>query len=243
MGLSRIGAGLEELAMTLLSISRKARFAQAGVAAVALAAAAFGLHGYGRPPKAVPGVQAFVGIDDSVGVEPHLGQETNLLAALNGHLDPDRDRLTLLRVNFVTTEFFDDPAPESGGQLRDLLAYTFHARPAHHGTRPSLFFDEVARSASWRAGPCVVVLLGDGDQDFASPQEEAALRAAGRALADNPHVKDVVICGISPANRAAWHRRFSALDVSNRLHLMPLDQAALDKISASVAAAGATSGG
>lgn len=202
-----------------------------------LATASMCLPGCSPPPHSAPDVHIFEGIDDSVGMEPHLGQETSLLVALSSRLDPGSN-LTLFRVNFITNEFFNDPPPRSSGELRDLVVHTFRTRPARDGTRPLFFFREVARRAVQEPKPTVILFLSDGDQDFSAPQEEAGLQAAGRSLAANPHIKDVILCGMSPENWAAWRRRFSGLDATGRLHPAPLDQAALNKISAYITAAG-----
>ena len=193
-------------------------------------------------PRATPGVHTYAGVDDSVGMEPHLGQETNLLTALNGRLDPDKDFLTLLRVNYAATEFFNDPPPDSTEELRGLLLRTFRARPARDGTRPAQFFREIARRTAHETRTTVVVYLSDGDQDFPAAQEEPALQSAGKSLAGTPNVKAVILCGASPENWAAWRRRFAMLDDSGRLHLVPLDRGALNKISAYITAAGCRSG-
>jgi hypothetical protein len=186
---------------------------KSALAAAAIVGLIVTLMGCSRTPGPLSRVHAYVGIDTSSGTRPRLAAFAALAARLaGGRLEPDRDQLTLLTVCDTTREFSDGPAPESQTVIQQTIVRAVQTPPAHRGTRPALFWSEVARRVDAEtASRVVVVLLSDGDNDDMTPDSRAAIRAAAKRLAASDHVAAVAVIGVNPENRACLRDCFAPL--------------------------------
>lgn len=166
-------------------------------------------------------LRVFAGIDTSVGARAHLAGYALVVSEAAEVLRPGLDTLTLYRVDRRTAEFSDRPAAGDAEATLAAIADEVRHPPAGPRTLPEGFWATVQkRAASGSEGNVVIVLASDGDNDNQSAASKRALRAAGSALARNPRVRAVVLCGVSSANRAYLRDCFAALDERRRLHIL-----------------------
>ena len=174
------------------------------------------------PPRGPVGVLVGLDASDSVraqheGQSPLLGASVNLVAQLGETLDPNRDRLTVFRVDSQTQEFYDAKAPRDPEAFHHTVIQRMKPRPRRGGTFPARFWAEVARRAQGASRPVAVLYAGDADNDDFTAAALDAMRRAGLALGKNPRVAAVYICGANPKNWAGLRRVFAPL--GDRLHL------------------------
>lgn len=179
------------------------------------------------PPRGP--VNVMVGLDASKSVRvaqegrtPLLGAGVNLVAQLGETLDPDRDHLTVFRVDWRTQEFFDATAPSDPEAFQHTVIEQMKPLPQREGTFPALFWVEVARRAEEAPHPVAILFTGDADNDDLSEASLRAMRAAGVALGKNPRVVAVYISGANPKNWARLRDIFAPL--GKRLHLQEPSQ-------------------
>lgn len=204
-----------------------------GAAGLALGAAlALLAGGCGRPAStAGAGRHVYAGLDTSASWRPFLGMSATLCARQALGLDP-RDRLTLYRLDSSTREFSDGPAPESGDRLQRTIVSEAGAVSGTPGTFPARFWTAAAERAEGDAGPVLVEIFSDGDNDDESAQSASAMRAAARRLASNPHVAGVWVFGAEPRNWAALRSEFAPL--GDRFHLCSPPEMTADRVASAV---------
>lgn len=210
----------------------------AGLAALALIAG-----GCGHPaPSASPtlsmspaggaGVSSchvYAGLDTSASCRAYLGLSATLCTRQALGLDPDRDRLTLYRLDSTTHEFFDAYAPESGDRLQRTIVTEVSSVSGTRGTFPALFWTAAAARAEADAGPVTVEIFSDGDNDDQTAESAATIRAAARRLAANPRVSGVWVFGAEPRNWATLRAAFAPM--GDRLHLCAPPDMTVDRVN------------
>ena len=159
-----------------------------------------------------------IGWDTSRGYRPHLPDAATRGGALAAQFDPDSDTATMYRIDCDSHCIYEGPAPESAESAMDTLNCELAPLPKHDGTRPALFFTEVCKHIQADRQDVILILFGDADNDDGSAQAKTALCKAGKALADNPHVRGVVFADVSAGNRDAIERQFGAL--GSRLRIL-----------------------
>lgn len=199
-----------------------------GVARLAIALCGLSLYGCGAQPSG-PGVSILAGFDTSGSMRPRLAAAALAGSRLAGRLDPDRDTLTLYRVDRETQEFHDGPAPDSGAGLQREIVTALGREPARPGTFPALFWAEMARRAKAETHPVAVILFSDGDNDDQRPGAAQAIRRAAADMAANPRITSVAVCGVSPGNRAALREAFAPL--GGRFELLNLSEADVQRLA------------
>lgn len=196
----------------------------AALAVVAVAATGFFALPRRAPEPPRGPVVVFTGLDgsDSVreqsqGQAPLLGAGVNLVALLGEVLDPNRDRMTVFRVDWQVREFYDGHAPRDPEAFHHTLIQHMKPRPERSRTLPALFWVEVARRAQDAAHPVAILYAGDADNDDLTAASLDTMRRAALALGKNPRVVAVYICGANPKNWAGLRAVFAPL--GDRLHL------------------------
>ena len=197
-----------------------------------LALAALGPLLAGCAPRAVARRHLFAGFDTSGSMRPRLAAAAATGARLAGRLDPDRDELTLYRVERDTQELRDGPAPDSGTAMQQEVVAELARPAARPGTFPVRFWAEVARRIRAERRPAAVVLFSDGDNDDGQPEAAQAIRAAAADLSANPAVRLVAVCGVSPENRAALRAEFAPL--GDRFELLDLSETDVERLAGQV---------
>ena len=182
--------------------------------------------GLGANPSAI---HLFAGVDTSGSFQPHLPEAADLLLGVTRRMVPGTDYLTVLELDRNSAEVYDNAVPDSTEILQDDLTNAFGSEPACGGTLPEDFFTDIAARVSSERDPCVITLTSDGDEDGVPAKAEPVLCHVGDVLADNAHVRAVVLIGIAPENRASWRHRFRALDAARRLFILNLDSSAVDE--------------
>lgn len=186
------------------------------------------LSGCGARSSA-PGVRVFAGFDVSGSMHPRLAAAALAGSRLAGRLDPGRDTLTLYRVDRQTEEFQDGPAPDSGAGLQREIVAALRKEPVRPGTFPASFWAETARRAKAETRPVSIILFSDGDNDDQRPEAAQAIRRAAADMAQNPHVTNVSVCGVSPGNRAALRDTFAPL--GGRFELLNLSEPDVQRLA------------
>jgi len=171
------------------------------------------------PREPQPPLHVFVGLDRSGSALPHLETFLRTVVEVGERLSPERDRLTCYRLDDGVREWYDGPAPADpeGFQLVAVQAVEREAR--QRGTRPGLFFQEVARRLAQEPADArvVVLCLWDGGDDDQSAAHQADARRALRALAADPRVVRVALVGLGDDTRIGLRERFA--DFGPRLAL------------------------
>lgn len=208
----------------------------AGKGGAALLAALALAGGCGTPPPpSVPARHLYVGLDTSASFRPCLGLAATLCARQALRLDPDRDRLTLYRLDSSTREFSDGPAPESGERLQRTIIAEVQSVSSTRGTFPARFWTAVAARVPGDAAPVAIEIFSDGDNDDQSRQAADAIRRAARALAADPHVESVSVLGAAPRNWATLRAEFAPL--GDRFHLCGPTELTMDQMDRALDAA------
>lgn len=184
--------------------------------------------GTAPPPPSVPARHLYVGLDTSASFRPCLGLAATLCARQALRLDPDRDRLTLYRLDSSTREFSDGPPPESGERLQRTIIAEVQGESATRGTFPARFWQAVAGRVQGDAAPVVIEIFSDGDNDDQTQQAADAIRRAARALAADPHVESVSVLGAAPRNWATLRAEFAPL--GDRFHLCGPTELTMDRM-------------
>lgn len=197
----------------------------------AVVAAACGTGCGHTPPAPAAARHLYVGLDVSGSAQ---GQKADFLAATVGvaeGLSPDDDKVTLLRLDRDTREFYDDPVRDTSLFATVLAEETTRPNPQSR-TLPAPFWQAVAERAEADGGAVWVCLLSDGDNDDLRPASWDDMARAAARLARNPHVRAVVIAGARPENWAQLRQCFGPLGA--RLHLLPPGQVKTDPLAASL---------
>ncbi len=149
-----------------------------------------------------------------------LGKSIIAAAKLSSQLDPNKDRLTLYRVDERLNEFYDQ-APLSRKEAMLTIARHVGRTSAYSGTYPAAYWREVARRALQEQGLIIICLWSDGDNDDMAASSRLVIQQAAQKLASNPRVIGVFVLGAkgTEENWAALRRDLGAL--GNRLHLVP----------------------
>lgn len=195
---------------------------------VVLAAVTCALYGCRSRTPERP-VYLIIGLDTSTGERESLGPAALLTARLAGRLDPEKDRLTVLRVGEVTEELYDDPARESAEELQRRLVTRLRSLARSAKTLPVSFWREAALRGDHGSASVAVVLFSDGNNAFNQRPELAEIHANAKRLEANPNVACVAIIGVDAASRAYLRDSFSNL--GDRLLLRGSDELDLDVIA------------
>lgn len=161
---------------------------------------------------------AFVGIDTSQSARSYLGAYALMSSQLAGRLVPQQDRLTLFRLDYYVQEFSDASVAGSREKIFQSMITQIKPGAQQGGTRPAVFWSEIARRAQAEQDRVIIVFFSDGDNDDPKPESKVALKTAAKALAKNPRVVSVVICGAEPRNWAQLRKCFDPL--GTRFHLI-----------------------
>lgn len=149
-----------------------------------------------------------VGYDTTGSDRAHLGAEVACFARETRDLYGVP--MTSYRLDDRCVEILDGPAPGRGDDLLRILKRELSHPPLHRGTRPSAFWALAASDVASTDGPAVVILTGDADDDYQSPQEQRQIAASARRIAANPQ-SVVEFLGIAPDNRERARQLFSQL--------------------------------
>lgn len=215
--------------------------AKIGVTTSLAAALALAAGGCGHPapptgapasPTGAPSCHVYAGLDTSASWRPFLGVSATLCARQGLRLDPDRDFLTLYRLDSSTREFSNGLAPESGEKIQRVIIHEVGAVSATHGTFPAKFWTATAARAKSDPGSVVVEIFSDGDNDDQSAQASSEIKTAARSLAANPHVSAVWIFGAEPRNWATLRTEFAPL--GDRFHLCSPPEMTIDRVASAL---------
>jgi hypothetical protein len=205
-------------------------------AALALVAGGCGhpapLAGAPAPLAGAPSCHVYAGLDTSASWRPFLGVSATLCARQALHLDPDRDFLTLYRLDSSTREFTNGSAPESGEKIQRVIIHEVGAVSATRGTFPAKFWTAAAARAKSDPGSVVVEIFSDGDNDDQSAQASSEIKTAARSLAANPNVSAVWIFGAEPRNWATLRTEFAPL--GDRFHLCSPPEMTIDRVASAL---------
>ena len=211
-------------------------FAFPAAALTSITALALLAGGCGQPPSSASSAAGahhlYVGLDTSGSWRPYLGVSASLCAQQAVGLNPDRDKLTLFRMDSSTREFSNGSAPESTEQIQQVIVAEVNSTSATRGTFPARFWAAAAERAESDSGPVTVEAFSDGDNDDLSAKSLSAMKAAARRLAVNPHVSGVYIFGAEPRNWAILRGEFAPL--GNRLHLISPPELTADRVAAAL---------
>jgi len=188
--------------------------------------------GHPTPGTAGPGRHVYAGLDTSGSWRPYLGVSAALCARQALRLDPDRDRLTLYRLDSGTREFSDGPAPESADRLQRTIIAEAQAVSPTRGTFPARFWAAVADRVGQDRGPAVIEVFSDGDNDDPSARSRAEIRRAAARLAACPRVSGVWAFGAAARNWATLRAEFAPL--GERFHLCGPTEMTADRVAAAL---------
>jgi hypothetical protein len=161
-------------------------------------------------------------VDRSRSAQEGLPASIEAACSLAVQLQPNRDRLTLYRVERGADPFYDDPPFASREPLQALFIKELSVPPRLNRTFPEAFLRQAADDArNWR-GPVLIAFFWDGGNDDGSAHGLSAYRAAIRRLAANPRVRGVGIFGVRRQNWAGVKRGFAPL--GERLEIHPLEE-------------------
>lgn len=180
----------------------------------------------------VSSCHVYAGLDTSASWRPFLGVSATLCTRQAVRLNPDRDSLTLYRLDSSTREFSNGHAPESGEKLQRVIIREVGAVSGTHGTFPAKFWTAAAARAKSDSGSVVVEIFSDGDNDDQSARASSDIRAAARRLAANPHVSAVWVFGAEPRNWATLRTDFAPL--GDRFHLCSPPEMTIDRVAAAL---------
>ena len=164
-------------------------------------------------------VHCYIGLDASQSARPHLGGYTLLSGQLSGRLNAGVDALTLYRLDDHVTEFSDQPASGSLATTLTAIARNVQQVSPGRGTFPAKYWEEVAARAEQAPADVVILLFTDGDNDDQRAASTKSIRVAAERLAQNPRVKQVILCGVEQRNYAWLHACFASLG-EKRFHLL-----------------------
>jgi hypothetical protein len=188
-------------------------------------AAAFCLGGCGNDGRErhAP-LRVFTGIDASESARKGLGAYVLLTTQMANRLTPNRDHLTLYRVDHDVQEFSDKPVAGGTDALTTAIVREVQQVTPTRNTLPAKFWGNVAARAeaqvhTERDTHIVVVLFTDGDNDDQTAGSKAALKEAARRLGALPQVSAVIIAGVERRSRAYLRDCFDA-PLGARLHLI-----------------------
>lgn len=174
-------------------------------------------------------IWVLIGIDNSGSAKSQESAAVYQASTLVLRLNPDADHLTLYRVDHEVWEFFDGHPPISRDRLLGLMTQELRKPLPDPGTRPVLFWREIANRAATARGPVCIVFCSDGDNDDLSSQSRLVFRQAAVALARNPSVFRVVVVGARPCNWAGLRSDFAPL--GDRFVLTVSAQPSADEIA------------
>ena len=178
--------------------------------------------------EAAPTSHLYVGLDTSGSFRPYLGVAATLCARQAMGLDPDRDRLTLYRLDSSTREFSDGPAPDSADRLQRAIVTEVQAPSDARGTFPARFWESVADRLPGDTGPVTVEVFSDGDNDDETAASAGAIRRAARRFAADPHVVSLCVFGADPRCWATLRAEFAPL--GGRFHLCSPPEMTADRV-------------
>lgn len=190
--------------MQILFRLRSTRGAAAGAALLAL------LTGCGSRPAGPPR-HHYIGLDTSASFRRGLSGAATLSAQRSGELNPNTDQLTVFRVDSRTEEIFNNHPPDDSDEIQATVVREAASLAHQRGTFSDRFWTEIAARASADSMPVTVDYFTDGDLDDDSPAARAALTAAARRLAANPHVVRVCLFGVERRNKAMLYACFQSL--------------------------------
>ncbi len=205
---------------------------------VALLAAALLVGGCAHPASSGSGAggahscHLYAGLDTSASWRPYLGVSATLCARQALALDPDRDFLTLYRLDSSTREFSDGPAPESSDRLQRVIVREAASVSDTRGTFPARFWNTVAGRAEGDTGTVVIEIYSDADNDDMTAQSQADICRSARRLAANPHVRGVWVFGAQPRNWSTLRREFGPL--RDRFHLCSPAEMTMQRVASAV---------
>lgn len=131
-------------------------------------------------------------------------------------LSPDRDYLSLYRVDATTQELFDNPPLASRDQLQTLLFQELRTPAKQPGTHPGTFWVIVSARARSSQRPLTVVFFTDGEDEQPGALTSSQ-KAAIEELAANRRVVKITIVGVKSETRASLRRALAPL--GNRLEI------------------------
>lgn len=186
------------------------------------------------PGAGASGITLIAGLDSSAGWRPHLGQGVACLAAQAESMDPSSDRIYAYRVDDRTDEFSSEGALNDPDNFEAEVIHEVKDCPRHSGTFPAKFWKAAKDRVHQSAGPCVIEIFSDADNDDQSAGSRAELRRIGADLASEKEVTAVYFIGISRENRAYWEDVFGPL--GSRLYFLSpeemTDEGAIGALSA-----------
>ena len=184
----------------------------------------------GCGPKETIRLHCFIGLDASGSARAHLGGYTLLSGQIATRLTANTDTLTLFRLDDQVTEFSNKPA--TGGMETTLTAISQNVQQVSpgRGTFPAKFWEETATRAEQSRDNTVVILFTDGDNDDQRASSGKAIRAAIARLAQNPRVKEVIVCGVERRNYASLHAYLAPLG-EERSHLLNPTEMEIDTLA------------
>jgi len=161
------------------------------------------------------GVTVVAGFDASESFRPNLNQSVSRFSHFISSRNPASDRLICYRTDSTSVPFFDNRVPDSGERFTRIAATELGSTPARTGTHPSEFYAAIAPTVV-AAGRCVVVAIGDGDEDGIDlTTADVQTRHAAATMAANPEAMVFI-----EATRGNWPRLQKLFSpFGDRLHL------------------------
>lgn len=167
-------------------------------------------------------LHVYAGLDASGSARKHLGNYVIVTKGVTEQLLPERDWLTLFRVDNETREFMDEPCSGDTEQNFKTLVEEVRTQSKQSRTLPAKFWETVLERVSTDTRPSLILLFSDGDNDDLRPASWKAIRQYATQLAACRHVKAVVFCGATKENWAKIRAAFAPL--GPRLHLKSPNQ-------------------
>jgi hypothetical protein len=200
------------------------RYARIAILALTGAVVLSSLSGC-TPAPPMPSRHLYLGLDTSGSAREQIGGFRGVTVGLAETLTPERDRLTVYRVDRKTSEFYDRVyAGDVESLARTVVAETSVSAQGDEGTRLAEFWEQIAtRAATEQGSEITICLLADGFNDDVRPASWERIQAAVRKLAANPRVRGVVLCGFHADTWQQWRTTLAPL--GGRLHLLSPSQA------------------
>jgi hypothetical protein len=165
-----------------------------------------------------PSAHLYLGFDRSRSAQAWLSDFVAAGCRLVLRMDPDRDRLTLYRVERVTEPFFDNAPPASSERLQEIIIPEMKNAPRADRTFPALFLQHVVRAAESGSELILVGFYWDGGNDDLSAQGQRRYRDTIRRLAANSRVVGVGLFGVQRENWSSVQADFAPLGDRLEIH-------------------------